>query len=426
MIVGVFTSAHPGVGKTEFSVQQDYYWKGLSRDVDRYVASCETCQRVKARQTKPPGTLNPLPIPETRWADISMDFIVKLQMSMGYDAILVIVDRMTKRCHFIATTTAATALDVARIFMNVYFKDHGFPKSIVSDRDSKFMSVFWTEFMKLHNTTLKPTTSFHQSADGQTERTNRFIEDFFRCFCAHSQNDWCLKLPLCEFAFNSRYHDSIKMSPFMCDLGYEPRAPAELLIDSLRAKQVRGTADDFALSQITTLTRAQDALHESQERMKRYYDRNRPSQSFQVGDMVLLNSENLSTLHAGSGRRAKRKFTHRWIGPFMVIEKLRFDNYKIKLPDKLRLHPVFHTSKLKCYNLDSSETRLNDVGPVIMAEGDVGYRVEKIVQKRKRAGKTEYLVKWLGYPSSGNSWEPEYGVAHLSDMVSEFNSRRSR
>ena len=88
----VFTSAHPGVGKTEFSVQQDYYWKGLSRDVDRYVASCETCQRVKARQTKPPGTLNPLPIPETRWADIYMDFIVKLQMSMWYDAILVIVD----------------------------------------------------------------------------------------------------------------------------------------------------------------------------------------------------------------------------------------------------------------------------------------------------------------------------------------------
>jgi hypothetical protein len=141
----VLTAGHPGYCKTYLAAQKKYYWPRMSKYVQRYVNTCEMCQRNKARQMKPPGLLNPLNIPSGRWVEISMDFLVSLPKTKeGFDAILVIVDRLTKRAKFIATKTTASAEDTADLFMKNYMKDHGLPKTIVSDRDSKFTSKFWT------------------------------------------------------------------------------------------------------------------------------------------------------------------------------------------------------------------------------------------------------------------------------------------
>ncbi|GMF48609.1 unnamed protein product [Phytophthora fragariaefolia] len=115
----------------------------MSKYIQRYVNMCERCQRNKARQTKPPGLLQPLEIPGGRWVDVPMDFMIALPSTeTGKDAIMVIVDRLTKRAKFIATDTNATTEETAALFMVNYVKDHGVPKSIISDRDSKFTSKF--------------------------------------------------------------------------------------------------------------------------------------------------------------------------------------------------------------------------------------------------------------------------------------------
>jgi hypothetical protein len=97
---------HMGHHKTLKAVGLVYYWLGMSKDVPEHVRSCDSCQRNKGRAGKTPGLLQPLPVPEEPWASVSMDFITQLPKTAGgHDAILVIVDRLTKMARFVPTTT---------------------------------------------------------------------------------------------------------------------------------------------------------------------------------------------------------------------------------------------------------------------------------------------------------------------------------
>ncbi|KAJ8578994.1 hypothetical protein ON010_g205 [Phytophthora cinnamomi] len=143
------TCGYPGYLKTLLVLQSKYYWLRMDRTTRRYVASSEMCQRMKASHRKPTGLLHPLEIPSNRWTNISMDFITGLPRDRHFecDAIMVIVDRLTKRAHFISTTTTCTAADTALLFRDHYQTLHGLPLSIISDQDSKFTSRFWSELM---------------------------------------------------------------------------------------------------------------------------------------------------------------------------------------------------------------------------------------------------------------------------------------
>ena len=110
----VKTAGHPGYYKTYLAIQKSYYWPNMSKYIQRYVNTCEKCQRNKARQSKPPGLLQPLEIPTGRWCDITMDFLISLPLTeQGYDSIMVIIDRLTKRAKFIPTKTTASAEQTA-------------------------------------------------------------------------------------------------------------------------------------------------------------------------------------------------------------------------------------------------------------------------------------------------------------------------
>src|SRR5690606_8301473 len=104
--------------------------------------------------------LQPLERPIGRWTDLTMDFVAMPKDKYGYDTVLVVVDRGTKRVIYIPTKSTVTARDVARLFLQYVFREHGMPLSIVSDRDPRFMSNFWQELCRLLGTKLKPSTAF--------------------------------------------------------------------------------------------------------------------------------------------------------------------------------------------------------------------------------------------------------------------------
>ncbi|POM75903.1 Polyprotein [Phytophthora palmivora] len=220
------TCRHPGYLKTLLTLQSKYYWLHMDRTTRRYAASCEMYQRIKASHRKPAGLLHPLEIPSNRWTNISMDFITGLSRNRHSecDAIMVIVDRLTKRAHFIPTMTTCTAADTARLFRDYHQKLHGLPLSIISDRDSNFTSRFWSELMTCQQTQLQLSSAFRPETDDQTEKTNHFVSDYLRAFVNARHNDWNDKLSLAEFAYNARVHPSIGMEPFAADLGYVPRS----------------------------------------------------------------------------------------------------------------------------------------------------------------------------------------------------------
>jgi hypothetical protein len=138
-----------------------YWWYGMKRDVAEYVALCDTCQRVQAEHQRPAGLLQPLKIPEWKWEEIRMDFIVGLpQTQAGYDSIWVIVDRLTMVAHFIPVKTTYYGAKLAELYMSRIMCLHGVPKKIMSDRGSQFTSKFWEKLYESMDTKLNFSSAY--------------------------------------------------------------------------------------------------------------------------------------------------------------------------------------------------------------------------------------------------------------------------
>lgn len=163
---------HGGVRKTYKAMAETFFWKNMMIDIKALVKGCRVCQQVKSTVGKLQGLLQPLPIPEGPWEELTMDFIVGLPPSKGHVAIMVIVDRFKKTGHFFPLKKGYTASKVAKVFVNNVVKLHGFPRSILTNRDPLFMSQFWEQLMQYNGTKLLHTTAYHPECDGQTEVTN--------------------------------------------------------------------------------------------------------------------------------------------------------------------------------------------------------------------------------------------------------------
>jgi hypothetical protein len=130
-------SIHPGRTKMYHDLRQQFWWTRMKRKVARYVSECDTCWKVKAGYIKPGGLLQPLSIPQWKWDDISMDFIVGLPlMARKFDSIWVIVDQLSKSAHFIPVHTRFDAQKYAGVYIARVICLHGVPKTTISGRGS--------------------------------------------------------------------------------------------------------------------------------------------------------------------------------------------------------------------------------------------------------------------------------------------------
>lgn len=119
------------------------------------------CQASKYDPVASPGLLQPLPVPEFIWVDVSMDFISVLPKSAGYEVIFVVVDRLSRYGHFIPLAHPYSALQVAQAYLDNVFKLHGWPRSTMSDRDAIFLSQLWQGLFSLHGTEFLLSSAYH-------------------------------------------------------------------------------------------------------------------------------------------------------------------------------------------------------------------------------------------------------------------------
>jgi hypothetical protein len=219
-------SIHPGSTKMYQDLKQNYWWTKMKIEIARYVASCDTCRRVKAVHMKTAGPLQSLPIPTWKWEDISMDFIMGLpRTAKGFDSIWVIIDRLTKIAHFLPVKTDHPVAVYAQLYIARILSLHGVPKTIVSDRGPQFVSKFWKELHKSLGTKLLHSLAYHPQTSGQTERVNQILEDMLRACVLEFPQKWDEYLPLAEFSYNNSYQESIKMAPFEALYGRRCRTP---------------------------------------------------------------------------------------------------------------------------------------------------------------------------------------------------------
>jgi hypothetical protein len=335
---------HPGGTKMYHDVKRTYYWKKMKYDIATFVAKCLTCQRVKIEHQRPAGELQPLPIPEWKWEHITMDFLMALPRTQrGYNAVWIVIDRLTKSAHFLAMKDTDSLETLAKLYVKKIVRLHGVPISIVSDRDARFTSRFWTSLQKALGTRLDMSTAFHPQTDGQSERTVQILTDMLRACALDFKGSWDEHLALAEFAYNNSYQASIRMAPYEALYGRPCRSPmcwteagdAMLLGPQL----VEETTNKIRI--------IKQHLTTAQSRQKSYADRRRRPLEFEVGDYVFLRVK----ADRGIVRFGKKgKLAPRYIGPFEILERIGNVSYRIALPPSLeRVHDVFHVSMLRKY-----------------------------------------------------------------------------
>jgi len=259
---------HGGRWKTAELIVRNYWWPGVTKEVGRYVDGCDTCQRYKNRSEAPAGKLMPNAIPEKPWSHISADFITKLPLAQGYDAILVVCDCFSKMAHFIATMEKTSAEGLAKLFQDHVWKLYGLLESIISDRGVQFAAGMMKELNNLLGIQTKLSIAYHPQTDGQMERINQELEQYLRVFIDHRQEQWPDWLGMAEFAYNNKIHASTKTLPFKANYGQNPRMGFER-----RRMGKYEAAGKFIEKMKKIQKKAKAALGKAQEEMKRFGDR---------------------------------------------------------------------------------------------------------------------------------------------------------
>lgn len=417
-------SGHFGVTKTMLTLKRSFWWPSMRADVQQYVSSCDSCQRVKSRNDLPAGLLHPLPVPPDRWKSVSLDFVVELPPCNGYDAILVFVDRLTKMVHLAPTTSTCTAVEAAKLFRDNVFRLHGFPTQVVSDRGPQFVSHFWTELMKLLDADIAMTSAHRAQSDGQTERVNRVMEDTLRHVITPTGDNWPDQLSMVEFAINNSYHESVRATPFQLNYGMHPHTPAsvarsrKVATDTCLSQCKVPAAREFTQAMSELVAKAKLCMESAQKRQKSFYDPHHKHVSYKVGDMVMLCTANLKIKSV-----LPKKLLPRFVGPFRIIKEINEVAFQLELPDNMKCHNVFHVSLLKPYIADARHSK---PPPPDVVDGALEYEVDSILNHevrsrgRNRKRVIYYLVTWKGHGAEHNTWEPENNLTNCSELLQEY------
>ncbi|KAE8705397.1 cytochrome P450 78A7-like [Hibiscus syriacus] len=362
-------AGYPGIHRTLALIADHYYWPHMGNDVEAYVKTCLVCQQDKIEQKKPAGLLQPLPIPERPWESLSMDCIVGLPVTDGFSSIMVVIDRFYKYGTFIPASKVCPAEEAARLFLKHVVKYWGVPKTIISDRDTRFTGRFWKELFKLMGSSLNFSTSVHPQTDGQTERVNALVETYLRHYVSATQCDWPKLLDIAQFSYNLQMSKATNQSPFEIVTGKQPLTPNTI---ATGYKGPNPTAYQFAKEWQEQHELARACLHKA-------------------------------------GKRTK----------------------KLELPPTIKAHPVFHVSLLKLYHqdeeeLDRDKSHRAPVGVKVSYENEVeAIHAERAVHRVGHRPRHEYLVQWKGLPESEGSWEPSEDLWQFRDKIDQFHSSRA-
>ncbi|QRV81318.1 Retrotransposable element Tf2 protein [Ceratobasidium sp. AG-Ba] len=400
-------AGHQGQARTLELISRRYYWPAMKQQVNRFVETCEICQRSKGHKRYAPQ--KPLPIPQKPWEDIAYDFIVKLPESQGMDSILVVIDRFSWQAHFIPCLESTNAEGVANLFIKEVWKLHGLPKTTVSDRGPTFNSQFLKALYAKLGINPKFSTAFHPETDGITERTNQWLEGFLRSFCNYRQDDWVRWLPIAEFCHNNQINSATGKTAFETIYGLHPRW--DLVDLEVNAPNAADMAD--SMQEIWDEVIASMEFHRSKE--------DTPKHEYKIGDKVWLVGQNITT------RRPSKKLDNKKLGPFVISEKISSHVYRLELPKTMRTHNVFHINLLTPFTEDKDfHRRQARPPPIVTEEGEEEYEVDHVVAWEQRKNGLYYQIRWKGYDPIEDTMERAEKIAELPQIMEDLLKRHPK
>src|SRR6266702_769 len=380
------TYGHPGINKTYQLTSRRYWWPNMRHDVMDYVRGCADCQRNKINTRPTRAPISPIfPKPEAMpFETIALDFITKRPISQGYDSILTVMDHdCTKAAIFIPCKESITVEETAGLMVQHVFPRFGLPSKFISDRDPRFASKFTRGLCKATGTTQNISTAYHPQTDGQSERTNQWLEQYLRFWVNERQDNWHAYLPFAEFTHNNWPNETTRESPFFVLYGFNPRA--DWTDKPSPIPQVALQLDQFK--------RARQCAQELMIKAQKSWVKHKDTPKHQEGDLVWLEGHHLRTNQPTAKLAPKRH------GPFQIVQVMSPVNYRLKLPTQWSIHDMFHIDLLTRYR-------------VTYTHGSNYSRP------------SPYRVKWKGYVDSENEWVDHKDV-HAPEAIREFKNLRT-
>ena len=417
-------SNHGGYHRCHDRLSHTVFIRHLSKNLRTYIAHCPACQLNQTKRHKPYGSLVPITTPAIPFHTIAMDFVVALPATKaGNDCLLTITCKATKRNLLVPGQETWTAAQWAEVVLRALLQhDWGVPRSIISDRDARFMSAFWKEIFGRLGVKFLTSTAYHPQTDGQSERTNQTVEIALRFhLTAHPDDEWDDILPYIQAIINNSPSSITGLAPNELCYGFKVNDATSMLL-----KDPELSEEAFHKLRLGKREEADDAMAFAAVLMKARYDARHLPLNLKEGDEVFLK------LHQGYSipGLANRKLSQQRVGPFKILAKVGTLAYRLQLPPVMRIHPVVSVAQLEPSAAtangvpDRYERVINQEPPPVQADSDES-ELERIMGKRVTRGKVEYLVKWKDWGNEHNVWYSINDLTNAMDLVNDYENKQS-
>ncbi len=410
-----FHASHFDVKRTLELLKRKYYWSAMSQDVKKYVNACFACHRIKTIRHKSFEQLQSILMFKKSRLKWIMNFITDLSFNISrkiaYDSILVLVNRYTKYARYIRTRQNWIAVQLVDAMIEELFIKYEILEVIIIDRESLFISKYWSAFCYHLKLALRYSIAFHSQTDDQTERQNQTLEQYFRNYVNYQQNDWASWLAFVEYAYNNSHHDSINMSSFQAlyvefikwENTIQIATNAEIFAVKLRAKQTL----------FMRLQLEKSWLSVSAEQSK-YYDAKHISKVYAIEDKMYLCVKNIRSI------RSSKKLDYKYYESYNINMLINKQSYRLKLSANMRkIHNVFHVFLLESRK-DLAEKKQTSF---IYVNDEEQWKIEQILNSRKYREKLQYYIKWLNWNDIHNEWLNANNMSHASELIAEYHEK---
>ena len=444
-------AGHRSKHKTLELILRNFYWHGIKKDVSVYVNTCVDCT---IRKGVPSSTgIQLMSIPSSYpWEKMGADVLGPLPLTeQGNRYIIVFTDHFTKWVEAFAIPNQ-TAETVARIMETQIICRYGHPKILITDRGTNFMSAVIEKLNFELGVKHSTTAAYHPQTNGITERFNRTLCEMLTMYISDNQRDWDKYLPHVLYAYRNTVHESTKETPFFLMHGRDTNLSKGILEKEGTEPE---TTEEYKAKMMDTLTEVwnrvkyySDMISQKRERA----NQGKMKHTYKEGDLVWV--------YLPIPKKGKvMKLSNRWKGPYRIVIFVTPVTVKLKRIGDLRRTLTLHISRLKPYlgphSFSEEEPKITQEESKIEEEEEgksiskgIGneseeeepenmdvekedsqvdrdrrnYEVDRIINKRRKKGKTEYLIRWKGYQEEDDTWEPEENL-HCDQKILEFEKK---
>jgi hypothetical protein len=421
-----FAFDHSDVNRIIKLLRRNYRWSEMIRDVKQFIRNCHTCRRAKAARDKYNELLNFLSMSNRSWIDIILDFVIELSDNRDYNAVLMIIDRLSKMHHYISCTTnenKTTTEKTTKLLIQHVWKLHELLTTMIFDRDFQFISLVWNIICKMLKIKAKLFIAFHSKTNEQSEIFNQEMKRYLRVYVNHQQNDWADWLFMTKYAFNAFVSIITQVFSFLANYEFESRMSFDQMkFDENTAKdrinRFREREIVFTMKNIWKF--AKKHMKKSQQSQIIYVNRHRTfALNYQIENQVWLSIRNIQI------DRSFRKLDHKMLESFKILKK-RDSSYKLELFDEMNIHSVFHISLLKKDFENSLSRQIISSSSLVVIDDEEKFDVKNIIDSRltKKSinQKLQYKIRWVEH-SSDRKWYSIENFENAKEIVADYHQK---